>query len=211
MVPDEYRAFVSAYLVAYRAVKESYPEVSVLVTFQYEHILRDLEREEHLSEHGAVSAFGESLDVVGLSVYPCLVYRQTNGLPTDYLVRANTPGKPAAIFETAWPAPKNSESLQREYVSWILDQAQRNQLDPVVWTSTMDTISAEETSTDRKNSGCDMPVAEWNKHLGLWRLDGGEKPAARVWIRQLGNNRLINASMAEAIEDPTLPRSKLGY
>jgi hypothetical protein len=210
-LPEEFRAFVRAYNQAYDLVKASYPEVNVLVTFQYDHLVSDVLNEHPLDDSGVISAFGEKLDLVGLSLYPCQIHSRVQDIPGNYLASAALMDKPVGVFETAWPGVKDSERLQKEYVAWVLRQSQAHQFSPLVWTSTTDTSPAEGAPIELQRGDCNMPVALWNKYLGLWRLDGKPKPAAKPWVSQLERNRLTGKSAEEAIEGQTLPHSKPGY
>lgn len=210
-LPEEFRAFVRAYNQAYDLIKASYPEVNVLVTFQYDHLVSDVLNGHPLDGSGVISAFGEKLDLVGLSLYPCQIHNRVQDIPGNYLSSAALIDKPVGVFETAWPGVKGSERLQKEYVAWVLRQSQAHQLSPLVWTSTTDTSPAEGAPIELQRGGCNMPVALWNKHLGLWRLNGKPKPAAKPWVSQLEKSRIIERSAEEATEGQTLLLSKPGY
>lgn len=209
--PREFQAFVNSYQRIYQRIKSEFPAIKVLVTFQYDAILRDSTEDQLLAEYGAIKAFGALIDIVGLSVYPCQQYAHVAEIRSDYFRKANQLTRNVGVFETAWPGSVVEQDEQRKYVHWLLKEARRSAFDVLIWTSSTD-IAAPISKQERKHSvACGGNVADWNGHLGLWDMNGKMKPAGLVWKDQLTRKRIISGSGGEATSVQTHQSSKPGY
>lgn len=209
--PEEFRNFVSLYQRVYRKIKEESPSTQVSVTFQLESMKEMIGHENSLVESPIVEAFGPLLDILGLSVYPCLSTIHPDDLPIDYFTSVIPPNTPAAIFETSWPTREDDEKVQTAYVTWLLGIANTISVNPLIWTSTIDGEAPSKKITTDSSPACSGPVSEWNKHLGLWRPDGTPKLAAKTWQDWYRESPQITVAREEAIKVQKGHGAKLRY
>ncbi len=187
LAPESFAGFVEAYRAAREAVKTASPATNVLVTFQYEFITG---RDRHWNVKAnldPVRAFGDQLDVLGVSVYPHLAGLSPGEVDAAYFNDAAALQLPVAIFETAWPsvAPWTAAD-QAEYARRVLDAAAAHRMALVVWTSTTDSMHLPQVEADRDQFDA---AANWMRFLGLYTIEGGDKPAAATWRAWLARPR----------------------
>lgn len=209
--PREFSAFVRIYSRIYERIKAEFPQMNVLVTFQYDSILRDSTAMQLLSNYGAVEAFGDQIDILGLSVYPCQSYNKASDISSNYFSKARDIKKRVGIFETAWPGSAGERDKQSAYLLWLFEEASRSAFDVLIWTSSSDIAVPTHQSNPIRSVACAGSVTDWYVHLGLWDTNGEMKPAANIWKDQISRNRLISLSQGEAIRDQKHQSSKPGY
>ena len=176
--PKEFRVFLAVFQEARKQIKKISPETLISVSFQYE-LLAGYDSSRGSSETMEVlDAFGRSLDIVGLSVYPHLAGQSPNELGVHYFNKLKEINQPIGIFETAWPAgDKKGEIRQSDYLQMLLPKANELGVKLVVWTSSTDT-SQPPPQKDKLSNG----IPSWAYDLGLWTLLGNPKAATSTWI-----------------------------
>ena len=176
--PKEFRAFLATFQEARKQIKKFSPETLISVSFQYE-LLAGYDSSRGSSETMEVlDAFGRSLDIVGMSIYPHLAGLLPNELGAHYFNKLKAINQPIGIFETAWPAgDKKGESRQSDYLQMLLPKANKLGVKLVVWTSSVDT---SQPPPQKEKLGNGIPL--WAYELGLWTLHGHPKAATPTWI-----------------------------
>ncbi len=176
--PKEFRAFLAAFQEARKQIKKLSPETLISVSFQYE-LLTGQDSSRGSSETMEVlDAFGRSLDIVGMSIYPHLSGLSPKNLGAHYFNKLKKINQPIGIFETAWPADdKKGESHQSDYLQILLPKANELGVKLVVWTSSVDT-SHSPPKKDKLSNG----IPSWAYDIGLWTLHGNPKAAASIWL-----------------------------
>lgn len=106
--PDGYEAWTAAYRTVRAAVKEVSPNTLVGTIFQVEHMLgRGVFSGWNTPQTRAWTLHdAETIDVVGLTIYPYLGTADPADLPSNYLdeITALIGERPIVITETGWPA-----------------------------------------------------------------------------------------------------------
>lgn len=184
--PD-FQAFVEAYREAQRAVKAISPATRVLVTFQHEFITG---RDRHWNVRAnldPVRAFGDSLDALGLSLYPHLAGLRPGEIDAGYFDEVAALQLPMAVFETAWPSVAPwTDDIQADYARRMLAAADACGMGLVVWTSTTDTMLLPDVETDRGEFDA---AGNWMRFLGLYRIEGQPKASSEPWRQWLARPR----------------------
>lgn len=169
--PADFESFLKLYAETRQAVHQVSNATTVTVSFQYEHASRTAGTSGSLLDDMLV-AFGPSLDILGLSLYPFLAGATPQDIGRDYLAPLATMDRNIAVFETGWPGGDDSElAAQREYLRHLMVAMDTLAPRALIWVSAVD---ADPTA---------LPpgVPSWASHAGLSRRLGRPKPAAAVW------------------------------
>ncbi len=179
----DFESLVEFYKVIYQGLKRTHPETLVFVTFQTEFL-------HGFDEWSMLSLFEPELDLVGLSLYPSGVGFRPNEIPENWISTVSSvTDLPVAITETGYgtrpyagtnfSAP-GSEELQRDYVRWLVEQADNLSLAFVVWffpSEVPDLLPTESPSALPPS----LNDAAYFIHMGLVRSDFTANPAFQVW------------------------------
>jgi hypothetical protein len=173
--PEDYERLVAAFPQIYDAIKAASPETRVLTIFQLERLkglrggLFGGQNDESKSEWDQVARF-EKADLIGLTSYPGIIYRDPAEIPADYYQStADSIDKPIAITESGWasenPAEgwESSEEEQAKFVDLLSERLRPIKPELVIWSFLFD-------------QQLDPPFAG----TGLISRDGREKAA---WVR----------------------------
>jgi len=177
--PQDFERFVTLYHEAYKAVKELSPETLVFTTFQLEELQGLLPIDQpYPPQWFLIRRFDAELDLLALSSYPSLVYPSADEVPPGYFsqVEAYT-NRPIAIsglgFASEDADGNEIENAQAVVLQQALREAELLGMPLVIWFAGQDPTFTGEPPFDKL------------AHIGLLRRDGGEKPAALVWIASL--------------------------
>jgi len=179
----DFESLVELYKDIYQDLKGTYPETFVFVTFQTEFL-------HAYDEWSMLRRFEPELDLVGLSLYPSGVGFLPNEIPEDWIsIVASVTDRPVAVTETGYgtrpfsgtnfSAP-GSEELQRDYVQWLVEQADNISLVFIVWffpSDVPDLLPADAISTLPPA----LDDAAYFIHMGLVRSNFTAKPSLRIW------------------------------
>lgn len=191
--PDLWADYREMHAVVYAGLKARYPDLTVFVTIQNEHLLglqgasaalRDLtkdfypdvlEREvEHLLQQS---------DLMALSVYPHMA--AGNHIDSTYLdtaiAIAQTVGVPLAVEQSGYTTEQveiepllvlqGSEAVQQTWLAFLLQRALEHEFRFVVNFLSIDYA---------RNFGSAPTALAW-AYTGLWRSDSTAKPGLAVW------------------------------
>lgn len=175
--PGDLEAFQSAYIAAYRLVKERAPETLVFVTFQFE----DLQGlvpwgGAHDPQWALLLRFAAFLDVLAVSSFPSFIFPFQADIPGEYFSRLEAFNKPIALVPTGYASEPGrggvtfgTSSGQRGFVERVLREADDADWELVVWLAPQDPDFASAAPYDLIN------------HMGLRDASGAEKTAWEVW------------------------------
>lgn len=191
--PDLWADYKEMHAAVYAGLKARFPELTVFVTIQNEHLLglqgasaalreitKDfypdvLEREvEDLLEHS---------DLMGLSVYPHMA--AGNVIDSSYLDTAigvaNTVGVPLGVEQSGYTTENvevdvftvlhGNEAVQQTWLAFLLQRALEHEFRFVV----------NFLSVDYARNFGNAPTALAWAYTGLWRSDSTAKPGLDVW------------------------------
>jgi len=176
--PKEFRAFLTTFQEARKQIKKLSPKTLISVSFQYELLAGNDSSRDSPKTLEVLDAFGRSLDMVGMSIYPHLAGLSPENLGVHYFNQLKEINQPIGIFETAWPADdKKGESRQSDYLKILLPKANELGVKLVIWTSSADTPQPP-PQKDKLSNG----IPSWAYDLGLWTLHGNPKVATLTWI-----------------------------
>ena len=198
IVQDEYLELAS---FVYSSLREEFPDVTIFVTFQVEHFYLSGNTAE---QERAIVEVMDFSDIVALSTYPydnALLFPEgssadPDNIPADYLTNVLdlVPDKGAVIAETVWtaenmdaPYPRNvisNEQFQAEYVDWIFDQANSQDMAFVNWFFLLDYDQLwEETLQFAPNAAINRIWRDSGFFDGL----GNERPSLNRWLITLSD------------------------
>ena len=150
-----------------------------MVSFQYELLTGTDSSREPLETLEVINAFGKSLDIVGISLYPHLTGLSPKGLGTKHLNKLRQINQPIGIFETTWHSDtKIGDNIQKKYLQALLPQLNDIETKLVVWTSSTDSPPVQSRQDSASNG-----IPSWAYNLGLWTMHGEPKPAAFIWTQ----------------------------
>jgi hypothetical protein len=176
--PAAFEQFVTLFADAYEAVKAVSPETTVSVGFQLERTnglhggLFGGENDPANAQWNLVDRFPDA-DVVTLTTYPGLVYRDPQEIPATYYTEAaDRIDKPLAITETGWTAGtvadgwESDEAEQARFVERLFETTADIELRHLLWSFLYDQEG--------------VPVAF--RKMALRRPDGTPRPAWATWV-----------------------------
>lgn len=140
--PEQYQRFVEAYEEAYDAVKSASPETQVFVTFQYEQLIGVVPWEPpHPPRWELLAAYGDRLDMFGLTTYPSFTYSVARRVPAEYYrqIREHTdlPIAFAAVGFASTPSRDGVNSStpaeQRRFLERLFYEADELKSPLLVW------------------------------------------------------------------------------
>lgn len=192
--PDLWDAYKELHQHAYETIKGLYPDLTVLTSIHYEHMLGLLIDSKNLAEQlrdtrpdilqEEVREILQFSDVVAVSSYPYMVagLNLTDGYFDPILDIAKDLGKPLAFDQTAYISQDlynpefditlpGNQALQNEYISYVLEQAQQNDFQFVVNFNAIDY---------GLNFGTEPAALTW-AYAGLLEEDGTAKQALSAW------------------------------
>ncbi|WP_410767002.1 hypothetical protein [Haloferax sp. DFSO60] len=181
--PAQFERFVSLFDEAYDAIKAVSPETKVYTTFQQEWFLGlrgglfGGENDPETAQWDLLSTF-EKADLVGLTSYPSLAFRDPSEIPATYYTEfAERAGKPLALVETGWPAHldidgwESTETEQANFVTRLFDLLSDVEVALVLWAFVYQPASV--------NPAFDT--------MALRRDDGSARPAWDAWVQSTDN------------------------
>ena len=199
--PQKWAAYKELNAFIYSELKQRYPQLTIFVSVQYEHMLgQHTDSQILLSLVGAwwptvlvdeVQSLLTHSDLLVLSTYPFMTYdaapvRSHYDLAVILSQQTQRPlaieqtghtSKPIQIYQSLLPG---SEALQRDFVAMVLDLAASHQFAFVV------NFVAIDYGT---NYGTDPVSMTW-AYTGLFRQDGSTKPAGQEWLSYLARPRI---------------------
>jgi len=169
--PEDFENFLQSYASTREAIHRVSDTTTVSVSFQYEHATQTVDAEGPLLDDLLV-AFGPSLDILGLSLYPFLSGATPDEVDGNYLAPLARLDRNIAVFETGWPGETDGGLTdQRDYLQHLAVALDSLAVSLLVWVSAID---AEPTALE-------PGVPSWASQVGLSRRPGTPKPAAAVW------------------------------
>ncbi|HTS16316.1 MAG TPA: glycosyl hydrolase 53 family protein [Verrucomicrobiae bacterium] len=178
LFPEDFAGFVQTFRAAKAQIKQVSPQTKVLVTFQYELMTGRDQSWSASPDFTPISAFGDELDLVGISAYPFLAGLKAADVSSRYFEALQTVHKPKAIFETSWPTPTHgAQREQAQYLERLLPICNVMRMRLLIWTATTDTTESPPSS----DGDIHLHQSDWMKFLGLWELNCSPKQAVRVW------------------------------
>ncbi|MDX1656194.1 MAG: hypothetical protein R3310_13365, partial [Candidatus Competibacteraceae bacterium] len=140
--PNEFMALVDLYKTVYRDLKQRHPNLVIFPTFQVEFM-------HGLDQWALLNLFMPEMDRIGLSLYPSGAGFTPAQIPGDWLTTFQAfVDRPLVVAETGYgsrpfdgsnfDAP-GSETLQSEYLRWLIDRAEVLDMDFLVWFFPTDT------------------------------------------------------------------------
>lgn len=183
----DFASLVALYKDVYHDLRAAHPDLIIFATFQTEFM-------NGFDQWRILNQFEPELDRVGLALYPSGVGYRPEEIPDDWIsiVRSVT-DVPIVITETGYgtqpfvgtgfTAP-GSEELQRDYVQWLVDQADGLALDFVVWFFPGDVPDLVATDSTLAL----MPEFDnisFFFHMGLIRSDFSERASLDLWTENL--------------------------
>ncbi len=190
--------FVKAYRDIYASVKARFPKVKVFTTFQ----LEALKGEGYLTGKAAVrkpawgliSKFGDTLDIIGITTYPFLDYKDPRTIPDDYYAEiAKYSKKPIGFTEVGWPARERyggklsalseqgytgSQEEQARFLRRFLEITRGLDVEFVDWLFINDIVDWKEGDLPGRFVPFDS--------VGLRYHDGREKQVWKLWLELKG-------------------------
>jgi len=185
--PKDYKKFITLANQVYPALKKEFPGLPVFTSFYMEPPKRLATTKEHITPLLAYN------DIFAISTYP---YMYRNGEPQRFKeipkewfeqVRSIAPGKPFAIAETGFIAEdlsaftktfKGTPEEQKQYVQWMLSEANRLDAQFVIWFVITD---YDDLWTVLKWVVMFNPLAKAWKDTGLYDGDLKPRPALKTW------------------------------
>lgn len=186
---QEFDAFVIFARQVYDNIKEQKPDVEVMFSVA----LRSPNSSQTSTILSQLTRITDSTDIVGLSVYPYRNFTHSNlrnpeALPSDWLSQARViaGNKPLAITQTGWVAEtltleeenftiEGTEAFQEAYVEALLLEANRFELEFVVWYTAVDydtfwtdTLMQDEDELSRRDTGLFDQTLTARAGLMLW-------------------------------------------
>ncbi|MFQ5493663.1 MAG: glycosyl hydrolase 53 family protein [Candidatus Dojkabacteria bacterium] len=150
--PDKFDTFVSAYKSIYKTLKEEFPEVQIFTVFQYEALLGEAfltgAADLRDSEVFLLDKFDDTLDLIGLTLYPYFDHTDPNLIPDDYFAPVAKYGKPLAVTETGWMSRTSfsgplealsdmgytgSQQQQVDYLLKLIELAEEDDFEFINW------------------------------------------------------------------------------
>ncbi len=142
------------------------------------------------NQFGLLADLDGNLDVVGLSLYPGGYGKTPATMPVDYFSRVRTfvsSSKPMWVSETGYGdsalvalGVEGSDALQRDYISWLVGQAETHGIEQLTWFFPADAWGVIELAP---------PAArvwlEFFGPMGLRKRNLARKPALDTWDQQL--------------------------
>lgn len=179
----------------YQTLKAENPKLPIFLTFQI-----DLYHKHRTQQRSVIKELSSYSDYIAVSSYPYMEGYSPQTLPEDWFSDLATidPGKPFAIAETgfiaeesyhSWQTGKTvegSEAIQAAYVRRLLQDAQRQHAQFVVWFFPQDVDAFWKSQTNL--------LAKW--FVKIWRdsglVDGAGRARAglKVWDRWLEHTRI---------------------
>lgn len=185
--PKDYANWITFYNDAYAAVKSKSPGTLVGPVFNFEHLSGSGRLAAYTRPHWEALAAHDpgKMDVVGLTVYPWLQYREPDAIPDGYLdpVLERVKGLPIAITETGWPADKApglqaqweiSEIAQVDFISRLSAMVRGKDVRMVNWLflHPIQGIGADASMEHKIFAG-----------VSLYDQSGNKRPAYDAWLR----------------------------
>jgi hypothetical protein len=179
--PADFENLASLYLEAYAALKPLAPSTSFFPTLQADALIG-------YNQFELLPVLDPAMDRLALALYPSSVGFEPSTLPDDYISRFRAfTERPIVIAETGFGSrPFNgefdaagSELLQRDYLAWILNQAENHSFEFVVWFFPTDVPWILSTlSPDRSDFA-------FFAFMGLTTQDFAPKPVTDLWNENL--------------------------
>jgi hypothetical protein len=175
--PADWPNLVSLYREVYDTLKTIRPGMAVYPTFQ-------LETMRGNNQWGLVASFEDKMDAMALSMYPGSGLQTPANLPADYLSMARTAtgtAKPLVISETGYgdstlvPFP-GSPDLQRDYLMWVVDQADSLDIQRITWFFPSNIWAIWEAAP-----AAQKPIIRFFAPMGLRTRTLASKPVLDVW------------------------------
>ena len=185
--PEKYLQFVVLASKVYPALKKQNPALPVLMSFY----MFPPDKKEEVKKQ--VQPLLPYTDIYAVSTYPYMgpdgVAYAPSEIPRDWFVQLKeiAPNKPIAVsetgyvaedFSTIWHTQKGSEALQKQYVEWLLMEAQREKMEFVVWFLVADYDDL--WSVMRFMVGFSPLMRAW-KDIGFFDGDLQPRAALAVW------------------------------
>jgi exo-beta-1,3-glucanase (GH17 family) len=145
--PVKFEDFIKAYKTIYAELKKRHPKLKVYTTFQYETLKGNgfLTGKVGNNNLELITRLEDSLDFIGLTVYPFFDYEDPGKIPDEYFFEIkNLSKKPIVITETSWPGGEmdprltqigftGSEDAQVKYLERIISIAKKDEIEFVNW------------------------------------------------------------------------------
>lgn len=186
--PDVWRAYKELHRYVYEQLKKEYPQLPIFASFTNSH-LNGLDGGDKAAQVREIRTILPYLDLIGLSVYP-YGWAYTGGrvepFPDDFFQTALSFGKPLEVTESGVPSQsftalgrryEFSETYQREWISFLLRQANVHRFKFVVNWAAIDF----DRLLPAIPSGQQREFALFWAYTGLERSDGCAKQALAVW------------------------------
>ena len=134
--PADFEHFVTLYKETHEALKSADPGIVVFPTFQHEFVIGN-------DQFSLFELFEPRLDRIGLATYPSSAGFTPETLLPDYFSRLRSfSTRPMVVTETGFGSrpfanddfqAEGSDALQRDYLLWLLDRAEADSMDFMVW------------------------------------------------------------------------------
>ena len=167
--PDRLAAFAQAYKRVYRMAKQVSPNTKVFVTFNWD-IFHNAAASHHVPPGALrqfVDLFRPQLDVLAFSSTPIEAAADPAALPADYFAGiAAFRGREPLLLQVGWPSASGGEAAQAAFVARLPALLAGLSPQMLLWPILHD-----------------IPVGpSLVASLGLYRADGGAKPAAARFL-----------------------------
>lgn len=173
---ETYPLYLETVRDIYDEIKAVSPKTQVMNNFQLDRMRgkTSLSGEDFDPHWDLISQLEGKIDLVSFTVYPHLEYRNPGEIPDQYLqeIREHT-DLPVMITETGWPTEdtasgaQGSDQLQIEYMFKLFQQANKIDLEALVW------VFPHDASFGLAGGIFD--------HISLRHNDGGPKPGFDYW------------------------------
>ncbi len=196
--PDSFPKYKADYIKTYTDLKAQFPSVQIFPTFQFESLqgnayllYGEIEKDANWD---LLTEFDEYMDLVALTVYPYLDFREPKLIPENYFTQVKeVVDKPILITETGWMSRETyggelsrlnskgytgSEVEQAKYLERLAELASNSNVETVMWTNLNDLFDWQEG---------DSPEHEYKlfDSIGLHYNDGRRKLAWDLWLNLL--------------------------
>lgn len=199
--PDLWDSYMTLHRQLYAALKEAYPDLTVMVSVTGIDLLEGYTEVDHAGQMRALADVLPYTDVLGLSIYPYMTRYMTGPLPRDMFDRlAALTDKPIAVTETGYPAQTfhimvgdvrvelaSDAQKQADYIAFLLDAAQQHGFLFVVNFVLRDYDRLWEAIGGKE----DLTIA-W-RDTGLYDEGGAARPALDLWREALARPLKIAA------------------
>ncbi|NQW21175.1 MAG: hypothetical protein HQ477_10720 [Chloroflexi bacterium] len=190
--PSSWGSFVGMAAQVYGTLKEEYPELPLIITFNHEEFLRSPE-----SQTRAINDLLPYTDLLVVSTYPFFILNDADRVTTEYFdkIIELAPDKAFAISETGWPAQQipdegdllvaGSEMQQTTYVRTMLDVVDEKEALFMVWFFTRDFDELWDTTLSTHTAAGKLRMF---RDLGLFDGNGNPRPALEIWRSALSEH-----------------------